>query len=112
MAEDEPINTDLPEPLGEMDTLINTTSTTMEVHHHPDLHHKPKPWKEYFFEYLMIVLAVTSGFFAERLREYQSDRAKERELVVTIYRQVSADSARLNYLINDYLLRTSTIWTQ
>ncbi len=31
----------------------------MEVHHHPDLHHKPKKWKEYFLEFLMIFLAVT-----------------------------------------------------
>jgi hypothetical protein len=42
----------------------------MEVHHHPQLEHKPKPWKEYFLEYIMIVLAVTTGFFAESLREH------------------------------------------
>ncbi len=41
----------------------------MEVHHHPDLHHKPKKWKEYFLEFLMIFLAVTMGFFAENIRE-------------------------------------------
>lgn len=29
---------------------------TMEVHHHPQLEHKPKPWKEYVLEYIMIVL--------------------------------------------------------
>jgi len=40
----------------------------MEVHHHPDLHHKPKKWKEYFLEFLMIFLAVTLGFFAESYR--------------------------------------------
>ncbi|MEI8059700.1 MAG: hypothetical protein WCG67_06035, partial [Ferruginibacter sp.] len=28
----------------------------MEVHHHPHLHHKPKHWKEYFLEFLMIFL--------------------------------------------------------
>ncbi len=31
----------------------------MEVYHHPDLHHKKKNFKEYFFEFLMIFLAVT-----------------------------------------------------
>ena len=36
--------------------------TEMEVHHHPDLHHKPKAWKEYLLEGLMIFLAVTMGF--------------------------------------------------
>jgi hypothetical protein len=51
----------------------------MEVHHHPNLHHEKKPWKEYFLEFLMIFLAVTMGFFAESLREHinERDRAKE-----------------------------------
>lgn len=42
----------------------------MEVHHHPDLHHKPKKRKEYFLEFLMIFLAVTMGFIAENVREH------------------------------------------
>ncbi len=42
----------------------------MEVHHHPDLHHKKKNFKEYFLEFLMIFLAVTLGFFAENVREH------------------------------------------
>ncbi|HEY4875714.1 MAG TPA: hypothetical protein VIH86_09100 [Puia sp.] len=41
----------------------------MEVHHHPDVHHQRKRFKEYFLEFLMIFLAVTMGFFAESLRE-------------------------------------------
>ncbi|HEY5463821.1 MAG TPA: hypothetical protein VIJ95_11240 [Hanamia sp.] len=42
----------------------------MEVHHHPDLHHKKKNFKEYFLEFLMIFLAVTLGFIAESIREH------------------------------------------
>jgi hypothetical protein len=34
----------------------------MEVHHHPNLHHEKKPWKEYILEGLMIFFAVTMGF--------------------------------------------------
>ena len=41
----------------------------MEVHHHPHLAHKEKPWKEYLLEGLMIFIAVTMGFFAENIRE-------------------------------------------
>ena len=40
----------------------------MEVHHHP--HVEKKNFKEYFFEFVMIFLAVTMGFFAESLREH------------------------------------------
>jgi nitrogen-specific signal transduction histidine kinase len=31
----------------------------MEVHHHLDLHHRKKQWKEYLLEFLMLFLAVT-----------------------------------------------------
>jgi hypothetical protein len=41
----------------------------MEVHHHPDLHHEKKKFKEYLLEFVMIFLAVTLGFFAETIRE-------------------------------------------
>jgi hypothetical protein len=37
----------------------------MDVHHHPDLHHKKKNFKEYFLAFIMIFLAVTIGFIAE-----------------------------------------------
>jgi len=56
----------------------------MEVHHHPDLHHKPKPWKEYLLEYLMIFLAVMTGFFAESYREHLSDKSKEKEYLLAL----------------------------
>ena len=59
-------------------TEPNQETENMEVHHHPDLHHKPKKWKEYFLEFLMIFLAVTLGFFAENIREYFSEAKKGR----------------------------------
>jgi hypothetical protein len=48
----------------------------MEVHHHPDLHHRKKDIREYSLEFIMIFLAVTLGFFAESLRESISNREK------------------------------------
>jgi hypothetical protein len=49
----------------------------MEVHHHP----KPekKKFKEYFFEFIMIFLAVTIGFFAENVRESITDKKREKQ---------------------------------
>ena len=47
-------------PAKDTETInLNHETENMEVHHHPDLHHKPKKWKEYFLEFLMIFLAVT-----------------------------------------------------
>ena len=39
----------------------------MEVHHHA--HTPGKKWAHYFWEFLMLFLAVSAGFYAENLRE-------------------------------------------
>jgi hypothetical protein len=72
----------------------------MEVHHHPDLHHKRKNFREYFLEFLMIFLAVTMGFIAENIREYITDGQKEKQYVFSLYEDLQADTAKLTFLIN------------
>jgi hypothetical protein len=47
----------------------------MEVHHHPDLHHEQKPWKEYILEFVMLFLAVTMGFLPRASGKYNQRRA-------------------------------------
>jgi hypothetical protein len=71
----------------------------MEVHHHPDLHHKPKPWKEYLLEGLMIFLAVTLGFFAENFREYRVGRENEKHTVESLILCLANDTTQLNNVI-------------
>lgn len=68
----------------------------MEVHHHPQLKHEPKPWKEYILEYFMIFLAVMTGFFAESYREHLSERSKENEYIINIKKDIIRDTASLN----------------
>jgi len=53
-------------------------SDVKEAHHHPDILHKPKTWKEYILEFLMIFLAVTLGFVAENFREYLGEEQREK----------------------------------
>jgi hypothetical protein len=65
---------------------------TMEVHHHPQLEHKAKPWKEYLLEGLMIFLAVTLGFFAENYREHITETHRENEFARTLYAELRDDS--------------------
>ena len=71
----------------------------MEVHHHPDLHHEKKNFKEYFLEFLMIFLAVTLGFFAESLRENLRDKRIEREYIVSFVDDLKQDTANFNLAI-------------
>lgn len=72
----------------------------MEVHKHPDLHHKKKHLKEYLLEFLMIFLAVTLGFLAENLREHFTDRSKEREYIKGFIRNMQDDTATLKHVIS------------
>jgi hypothetical protein len=71
----------------------------MEVHHHPDLHHKPKKWKEYFLEFLMIFLAVTMGFIAENIREHITEHKNAKILAASLLEDIKSDTASLHSLI-------------
>lgn len=71
----------------------------MEVHHHPDLSHKKKKFKEYFLEYLMTVLAVVTGFFAESLREHISDKSKENEYMSSLVTELKYDAMQYNKVL-------------
>ena len=106
---DNPINTQSENLSGEIISPIDTDIITpkketenMEVHHHPDLHHKPKRWKEYLLEFLMIFLAVTMGFLAENLREHLGDKKREKELIIALNNDLVKDTIRLHHLINIY----------
>jgi 2-polyprenyl-6-methoxyphenol hydroxylase-like FAD-dependent oxidoreductase len=74
--------------------IYNDKSTEMEVHHHPDLKHKKKNFREYFLEFLMIFLAVTMGFIAENVREGISDRSKEKEYIESLVQDIKTDTAQ------------------
>jgi hypothetical protein len=56
------------------------TTEQMEVHHHPDLHHEKKPWKEYLLEGLMIFLAVTRAFLPRACASTLTRKAGHRTL--------------------------------
>ncbi|HVM89891.1 MAG TPA: hypothetical protein VMT76_17015 [Puia sp.] len=104
--EEHPDNSIIPEsekPSGETISTNPTETITseqeienMEVHHHPDLHHKPKKWKEYFLEFLMIFLAVTMGFFAETIRESIKEHGQAKEYATTMVSDLEADTSDLN----------------
>jgi hypothetical protein len=69
----------------------------MEVHHHPHLAHKEKPWKEYLLEGLMIFLAVTMGFIAENIREHLSEENKKKELIEMVALDFERDINQLEF---------------
>ena len=69
----------------------------MEVHHHP--HVEKKSFKEYILEGLMIFIAVSMGFIAESIREYITDREREKQYIEAFIRDLKADTASINRTI-------------
>jgi hypothetical protein len=67
----------------------NQKNCDMEVHHHPDI--RKKNFREYVFEGLMIFMAVTLGFFAERLREDMAEHSREKEFIVSMVEDAQLD---------------------
>lgn len=74
----------------------------MEVHHHPDLHHKEKHFKEYFLEFLMIFLAVTMGFFAENIREHFVESKIASQNLEDFRNDLLQNGNQFKYEINTY----------
>jgi hypothetical protein len=82
--------------ISQKQTIEQLQTKYMEVHHHPDLHHRKKHFKEYFLEFLMIFLAVTLGFFAESYREYLGDRSNEKKFMNSMVEDLKSDTTTIN----------------
>ena len=71
----------------------------MEVHHHS---HKPKNWKEYITEFVMLFTAVTLGFLAENLREHQIVEKHKIQNLTAMISDLKQDSASIANRIEEY----------
>ncbi len=81
----------------------------MEVHHHahtsptPDPstgsgHRSRKKWTHYFWEFLMLFLAVFCGFMAENIREHSIEKKREKIYMYNLVEDLRADtSAYIRY---------------
>ncbi len=103
---DNPTNTQTENPSDDIMTTqdtetINPNQETenMEIHHHPDLHHSPKKWREYILEFLMIFFAVTMGFIAENIREHITEHKNAKILAESLLEDIKKDTASLNAAI-------------
>jgi hypothetical protein len=75
----------------------------MEVHHHSHPEHAGhrKKWAHYFWEFLMLFLAVFCGFLAEYQLEHKIEKDREKQYSKTLYEDLKADTAILNGLIRE-----------
>ena len=69
----------------------------MEVHHHP---HTPRQkWTHYFWEFFMLFLAVTAGFFVENTREHFVENRREKQFVRTMISDVNEDIQQIDSIL-------------
>jgi hypothetical protein len=73
----------------------------MEVHHHA--HTPGKKWTHYFWEFLMLFLAVFSGFFAEYQLEHIIDKQKARQYITSFLQDLDIDEKQLDGLIPAFI---------
>jgi hypothetical protein len=69
----------------------------MEVHHHA--HTARKKWTQYFWEFLMLFLAVFCGFLAENYRETIINKEKAHHYIQNMVADLKADTADVNFAI-------------
>ena len=65
----------------------------MEVHAHT--HTPRKKWTHYFWEFLMLFLAVTLGFFVENQREHLIELKREKQFIETMLEDLKSDTSQL-----------------
>ncbi len=112
MGEEEILPPEQPLPGGEAITPQQDTTgmpaetpveplqtTAMEVHHPHHVHHKKK-WKDYLFEFFMLTLAVSAGFFVENLREHYVEHERANEYASMLHQDLVNDTLIMNIIID------------
>ena len=69
----------------------------MEVHHHS--HTPRKKWTHYFWEFFMLFLAVTLGFFVENQREHYIEGQREKKYMQNLVQDLARDTVNYNLSI-------------
>ena len=77
---------------------LNQETENMEVHHHahdPAAPHHKKNWKSYFWEFLMLFLAVFCGFLAEYQLEHMIEKDRVKGLMINMVEDLQSDTSIL-----------------
>jgi hypothetical protein len=81
----------------------------MEVHTHT--HTARKKWTHYFWEFLMLFLAVFCGFLAENQREHMIEHNREKQYMITMLEDLKADIPLLDSTIKNFEIVNTSIDT-
>lgn len=73
----------------------------MEVHHHSNSAAREKHFRHYLFEFIMLVLAISAGFFVENIRESYTEHHRENQFMRSLVKDLEQDISNIEtYIIN------------
>jgi hypothetical protein len=75
----------------------------MEVHAHT--HTPRKKWTHYFWEFLMLFLAVFCGFLAENQREHMVEHKREKQYIRSFIEDLKADTTKINQVLETSMMQ-------
>ncbi len=81
----------------------------MEVHSHT--HTPRKKWTHYFWEFFMLFLAVTLGFFVENQREHYIEHVREKQYMHSLVNDLQEDINILDEQIAKHITRATQMDT-
>ena len=79
----------------------------MEVHAHT--HTARKKWTHYFWEFLMLFLAVFCGFLAEYQLEHKIERERGKQYIRSFYEDLTTDTSTFSRLITTYEIKMAAM---
>jgi hypothetical protein len=79
----------------------------MEVHQHS--HTPRRKWSHYFWEFMMLFLAVFLGFLAENQREHFVEHKREKQFMISLIKDLELDSLQLDRLQQFRIRRLATM---
>ena len=86
----------------------------MEVHHHAhpstSSAHRKK-WTHYFWEFLMLFLAVFCGFLAENIREHNIEHKRAKQFARSLLSDLRSDTAALTTAIGFATIKINSVDT-
>ncbi len=69
----------------------------MEIHHQHAPH--KKRLLDYLFEFFMLFLAITLGFFVENKREHLTESKRERQYIRSLVEDLKTDTGKVNFIM-------------
>ena len=75
----------------------------MEVHAHS--HTPRKKWTHYFWEFLMLFLAVFCGFLAENFREHQIENQRGKKYIQSLIKDLKNDTVEIRSVISYNIIK-------